>query len=119
MGKSVLPAGDEERSWLYAQFEQTQSVADAVPDDRSARLWAAIMLANFGRNDEAVDRLEDLVKQHPNFYNAQLILGGIYHYLGESDRASERFRLALSDAKTAEERSTAHLKMGRSGSGAE
>lgn len=82
MGKSTLPSGEEERSWLYAQFERTQNVADAVPDDRSAQLRAAIMLANFGRNAEAVERVENLVKQHPDFCNAHLILGGIYHYLG-------------------------------------
>ena len=38
MGKSVLPSGGKERSWLYAQFERAQNIAVVVPDDRSAFL---------------------------------------------------------------------------------
>ena len=68
------------------------------------------MLANFGRNAEAIERLENLVIQYPDFYNAQLVLGGIHQYQGNSDKASECFRSAVSNANTLEERSVANSK---------
>ena len=112
MGRSALPSGEEERSWLYSQFEQSQNIAAAVPEDQSAQLQAAIMLANFGRNPEAIERLELLVTEHPEYYDANFVLGGVYHYQGNFDRAAECFRLALSQSKTSEERSRANLKWG-------
>ena len=112
MGKSRLPSGEAEQSWLYGLFERVQNIAAAVPDDQSAQLRAAIMLANFGRNDEAIKLLEKLLAQHPDFCNAQIALGGIYQYLGSSKQASDYFQMALSSATTAEERSAANLNLG-------
>jgi hypothetical protein len=112
MGRSMLPPGEVERSWLYGQFERIQNIAAVIPDDPSAQLKAAIMLANFGRNAEAIDRLKDLVRQHPDFYNGHLVLGSIYLYQGKHESASECFRLAVLHAKTPEERSAANLKWG-------
>jgi hypothetical protein len=111
-GKTSLPATDAEKSWLYSRFEQVQNLAEVVPDDRSAQLQAAIMLANFGRNDEAVERLMKLTEEHPSYYSAQLMLGGILYYLGESDRAPKYFEAALALAKSPEERSAAYRKLG-------
>lgn len=112
MGKSTLPPGEAERSWLYGQFERVQNIASVIPDDPSAQLKAAIMLANFGRNAEAITLLEKLIAQHPDFYNGHMTLGGIRLYQGDSNKAVESFRLALVDAKTPEERAFAHLKWG-------
>jgi tetratricopeptide (TPR) repeat protein len=112
MGKSRLPSGEAEQSWLYGLFERVQNIAAAVPEDRSAQLKAAIMLANFGRNDEAVQRLEKLNSQHPNFCNAQLALGSVYQYLGKTQLASEYFQKALASATTADQRSAANLNLG-------
>ncbi len=111
-GRSVLPHREDERSWLYARFEQAENIAAAVPDDRNAQVRAAIMLANFGRNAEAIERLSSLLKRHPHYYNAQLVLGGIYNYLGETTEASECFQRAVSYAATPEERSVANLNLG-------
>ena len=112
MGEPVLPSGEAERSWLYAHFERIQNIAQAIPDDSSAQLKAAIMLANFGRNDEATRRLEELLILHPNFCNAQLALGGILQRLGNSDQAAEYFLEALSNATTAEQRAMVNLNLG-------
>ena len=112
MGKSRLPSGEVEQSWLYSLFERVQNIAAAVPEDRSAQLKAAIMLANFGRNDEAIERLEELNSQHPNFCNAQLALGSVYQYLGKTQLASEYFQKALATATTADQRSAANLNLG-------
>ncbi len=112
MGEPVLPSGEAERSWLYAHFERIQNIALAIPDDSSSQLKAAIMLANFGRNDEATERLEKLLELHPDFCNAQLALGGICQRLGNSQRATEYFRKALSNATTAEQRAMVNLNLG-------
>ena len=112
MGKTSLPDSEEEQSWLYSLFERVQNIAAAVPEDRSAQLKAAIMLANFGRNDEAIQRLEELNSQHPNFCNAQLALGSVYQYLGKTQLASEYFQKALATATTADQRSAANLNLG-------
>ncbi len=112
MGEPALPAGEAERSWLYAHFERIQSIASAIPDDPSSQLNAAIMLANFGRNEEATGRLEKLLVQHPNFCNAQLALGGIYQRQGNSQRAAEYFHEALSSAATVEQRAMVNFNLG-------
>lgn len=112
IGKSVLPRSEEERSWIYVQYEQSLNVAAAVPGDRAAQLRAAIMLANFGHNDEAVDRLEELLRQHPDYCDAYVILGGINLYRGNLDRASDCFQSALARARTEQDRSLANLKLG-------
>ena len=112
MGKSRLPPGEAEQSWLYGQFERVQNIAAAVPDDRFSQLRACIMLANFGRNEEAIERLKKLLVQHPNYCNAQLALGGIYQYQGNVPLASDYFRKALSSATSSEERAAANLNLG-------
>jgi tetratricopeptide (TPR) repeat protein len=111
-GNSVLPRGDEEQSWLYAQFERAQHIAAAVPGDRQAQLRAAILLANFGRNDEADDRLRTLLNQHPAYSEAHAALGGIHLYRGNFDQASASLQLAVEHARTEKERAIANVKWG-------
>lgn len=111
-GKSILPPGEAEQSWLYEHFEQVQHIASVIPDDASSQLKAAVMLANFGRNGEAVARLEKLIAEHPNFYSGHLTLGGIRLYQGDSEKAAECFRLAVALANSPEERANANLKWG-------
>lgn len=113
MGTPVLPRDELEVSWLYSQFEQTLAVAAAVPEDRHTQLRAAILLANFGRNDEAVETLGKILERHPAFSNAHLILGEIHLYRGNTDSAETCFGAALSHARTPKERSNANLKLGQ------
>ncbi len=70
------------------------------------------MLANFGRNDEAVDRLEELLQQHPNYRDAHIALGDIHCYRGNLDQASDSYRSALAKSGTGQERSAMNLKLG-------
>jgi hypothetical protein len=112
LGNTMLPKSEEEKSWLYSRFEQAQSIADAVPDDRGSQLRAAALLANFGRNDEAIDRLEKMVQHDPEFSDAYAMLGGIHSYRGNLDRANSSFTSALARAKTKNERSRVNLKWG-------
>lgn len=112
IGNTKLPAAVEDRSWLYTLFERVQSIAAAVPHDRSAQLRAAIMLANFGRNDEAIDLLEKLLQEHRTFSDGYTTLGGIHLYRGDFEKASACFLDALSRATTESERSAANLKLG-------
>lgn len=112
MGRPVLPESDQERSWLYGQFEQAQNIAAAVPDDRAAQMRAALLLANFGQNDAAIDLLEDLLRQHPAFSDGHMALGGIELLRGDFEKATASFQAALAHATTADERANANLKLG-------
>lgn len=112
LGTSSLPAEEEEQSWLYTRFEQVQNLADAVPDDPSAQVRSAIMLANFGRNDEAIAKLQKLIAENSDYFDAELILGGILYYLGQSDRAEDHFKAAAALARTPEDLSAAYRKWG-------
>jgi len=112
MGTPQLPPNEEDRSWLYSQFEQTQYIAAAIPTDRTAQLRAAILLANFGRNDEAVARLNTILQEHPDDRDAHMAMGEIQRYRGNLDQASASFEAALLHAKTARDRSVANLKLG-------
>lgn len=112
VGNTELPERSEEISWLYTRFEAAQNIAATVPDDREAQLKAAVMLANFGRNDEAVDQLEDLLKQHPDFRDARIALGDIHFYRGNFSQASECFESAFSQSETGQQRAAMSLKLG-------
>ena len=70
------------------------------------------MLANFGRNDEAVDRLEGLLRQHPNYRDAHIALGDIHFYRENFDQASDCYGSALTQSRTGQERSAMRLKLG-------
>lgn len=112
VSRPILPQQDEEVSWLYTRYQAAQDIAAAVPDDRQAQLQAAVMLANFGQNDEAVQRLEELVRLHPDQRDAHVALGDIHYYRGNLAPASALYEAALSLSKTGLERSTLNLKLG-------
>ncbi|MCA9109580.1 MAG: tetratricopeptide repeat protein [Planctomycetaceae bacterium] len=112
VGRPVLPSSEEEISWLQNEFQAAQEIAIAVPDDRKAQLQSAVMLANFGQNDEAVERLQGLLEQHPDYRDAHVVLGEIHSYRGNIDQAASCFEKALSLARTGEERSAMNLRLG-------
>ncbi len=112
VGQPSLPHKEDELSWLYTQYRTAMEIAAAVPDDRSAQLRAAVMLANFGRNDEAVNRLQELLRQHPDYRDANIALGDIHFYRGNLDQASAQYESALSLARTGQERSAMNLRLG-------
>ncbi len=111
-GSTVRPQGTEEQSLLYDEFKRVRNIAESVPGDLDAQRRAAIILANFGRNDEAIQLLEKVLKQHPSFVDGHQILGDIHLYRGEYDTAISCFQSALSHAKTRKERTSANLKLG-------
>ncbi len=111
-GKTALPPRDEEQSWLYSQFQQAQAIAAAVPGDRQARLRAAVMLANFGQNDEAIAALEKLLGEQPKYSEGHAALGAIHLYRGNFEQASASLQAALSYATTSDDRSRANLQLG-------
>ncbi|TWU14569.1 Tetratricopeptide repeat protein [Symmachiella macrocystis] len=112
VGKPIRLEKPEEISWLNEKFQSAQDIAATVPDDRRAQLRASILLANFGRNNEAANRLEELLKQHPDYFDAHTILAEIHLYQGNLEQASDRFQTALSLAKTGKERSAINLRLG-------
>ncbi len=112
MGNAVLPTGTEEQSWLYSLFQQTQMIAEAVPDDRKVQLRAAVLLANLGRNEESIARLQNLIRSEPQFCDAQATLGGVYSYTGNLSQSTTSFESALQCAQTGPQRALVNLKWG-------
>ncbi len=108
---TALPKAESQQSWLYTEFEQAQKIAAAVPGDQNSQLRAAIMLANFGRNDEATDVLEKLVKRHPSSAAGYQILGEIQLGRGNFDQAAQSLEASLANSKTKKDRTNANLKL--------
>ncbi len=112
IGMTILPEGIEDRSWLYTLFERVQNIAAAVPNDRISQLRSAVMLANFGRNDEAIGRLEALLKRNPACSEGYAMLGGVHTVRGDFDRAADCFQAAISHATSNREKGISNLKLG-------
>ena len=70
------------------------------------------MLANFGRNDEAMTLLEKLLTRDPGCSEGHTFLGAINMFSGNLDKASACFQMALTHATLDSERAMAHLKLG-------
>ena len=111
-GSTVLPADEKRQSWLYTEFDHAQKVAAAVPGDQTAQLRAAMMLANFGRYDDATEILEKLLMRQPCGAVVHQLLGEIHVLRGDFDRAEQKLAKALLLAKTPQERTNANLKLG-------
>jgi len=112
LGSSTLPDSLEERAWLYSEFEQLQNIASANQLDASSQLRAAIILANFGRNDEAVELLQQLVQRFPGSCEAHLTWGGIELYRANTARAAASLVAAQERASTDVERANVNVKLG-------
>ncbi len=112
MGNPMLPKSDEDRSWIYSQYEHARIIAETVKKDRYAQLRLAILLANFGNNDEAMQRLETLRERFPDDSDILLTLGGIQFYRGNTDAALKNYLTALEKAKTSRQRALANFKLG-------
>ena len=112
LGQTTLPTDLDQQSWLYTMFARAQNVAAAIPDDQTSQLSAAIMLANFGRGDEAMVLLEKLLARNPACGDAYTVLGGIYSSRGDLNRSRDCFEKALTYARSADEKSMANLKLG-------
>lgn len=111
-GSTELPQNVDERSWLYTHFQQVQNIAAASPNDSKAQLRSAVMLANFGRNDEAVTVLQKLIDDHPTFAESYIALGDIEHYRGNIEQAVSKYEMGLSLATTSLVRGNANFKLG-------
>lgn len=111
-GSVVLPNDEQRQSWLYTEFDQAQKIAAAVPGDQNAQMRAAMMLANFGRYDEATDLLEKLLRRQSSGGVVHQLLGEIQLRRGNFDQAEQGLQTALSLAKTVQARTNANLKLG-------
>ncbi|HTI50597.1 MAG TPA: tetratricopeptide repeat protein [Planctomycetaceae bacterium] len=110
-GSAALPDGDEQKSWLYSEFDQALKIAQVVPGDRNAQMRAAIMLTNFGRPEEAASSMERLLDRQPALAEGHQLLGEIQLHRGNFDRAAASFQSAVALAKSRKERTNANLKL--------
>jgi Flp pilus assembly protein TadD len=65
-----------------------------APQSADEMYQAAQSAANEGRNDEAIQKLEMLLKVSPEFAMAHNDLGVLYYKLGDRDRAGEHYKKA-------------------------
>lgn len=112
MGRTALPPNGEEASWLLRRFDEMQTIASAVPNDPDSQVRAAIMMANFGRNEEAVAMLQQVLKSHPDYYDARTSLAEISLYRGQFEQSEASFLAAMELAKTPADRALLNLKLG-------
>lgn len=112
LGQTTLPSDIDQQSWLYTMYARAQNVSAAVPDDQTSQLRAAIMLANFGRQDEAIAMMDKLLASDPACGQAHTIKGGIRLWQGDLNQAKDCFVQALTHATSADEKSMANMKLG-------
>ncbi len=112
IGNPMLPKTEDEQSWLYQHFESLQKIAAAVPEDARLQVRVAMMMANFGQFDEALSRLQSIVREHPDFFEAWSTLGGVQLYLGQLDEAKASCEQALAKATRKDRRAEAYVRLG-------
>jgi hypothetical protein len=109
---AFVPKNNEEaESRLVAQFERDQNIAAAVPDNLNAQGRAAVSLAKYGFQQEAIDLLKNTLKRSPSFAEANLTLGDIHLQRGELDDAAACYEAASAHAKKANYRDLAGQKL--------
>ena len=107
-----LPSGKLEQSWIFSRFQQVLNIAEAVPSCAPMQIRAAVMLANFGRNEEAIVILEKELSHDPKNPQIDMLLGFLQIKTGNLDAAQRFFELALNDALTDDERMRANMGLG-------
>jgi len=112
MARPEPPPDPEVASWLYDRYTAMQRISTAVPDDHRMKYRTAVMQANFGNTEEAIERLEDLISQQPNNRAANVTLGKIHLFRGNLDRAAKCYEQVLALSHTADQRSRANLTLG-------
>jgi tetratricopeptide (TPR) repeat protein len=112
-GSSMPPDATEHRFWPHAtQFERAQNIAAAVPGDLRAQRRAAITLANFDRQEEAIRFLRSLLERYPDYAEGHQIMGEIHQLRGALDEAATSYRIALRLAKRQDEQTLLHHRLG-------
>ena len=111
LGRPLLPRGAEESSWLQTRYDATRRIAEVVPGDRRIQLKAAIAMANFGENDEAIGKLNGLLMQHPDYRDAHVALADIHFYHGSYDQAAPLYERALLQSVHGVDRARVNLRL--------
>jgi len=113
LSETVFAPQDNEarESTLVAQFERELNIADAVPDNLNAQGRAAVSLAKYGYQQEAIELLEDVLKRYPTFAEANLTLGDIHLQRGELDKAAACYEAGSVKSKNESHRDVANQKL--------
>jgi tetratricopeptide (TPR) repeat protein len=98
-------------SQLVAQFEREQNIAAAVPDNLNAQGRAAVSLAKYGYQQEAIELLKSALQRNPTFAEGNLTLGDIHLQRRELDQAAACYEAASAHARKANHRAVADEKL--------
>ncbi len=80
---------------FFEALEYLQQAIVINPGDLYGLLWTAVALANCERFDEALECAEKALRHNPASADAQAMLGRIYMYLGDKDKARSHLTTAI------------------------
>lgn len=93
---------DEEKEYAKGLLEQAVSYYDQyleLNDAKSVHVDRALCQYYMGQNDEAIQALEKLAKDNPDYPLAWANLGMLYEQQGETEKASDAYRKAVKTDK--------------------
>ncbi len=93
-------------------IQQFRTLLEVTPKDQTARYRFALLLAAQGENWEALAQFETLRQQNPEHLEFWVRCAHLMAALGDDSAAEQRLKEALTQAKTAEDRSRLYSQLG-------
>ncbi len=112
---TVLSSSERvERLWPDEFYRAMNlNLAEAVPGDLHSQRLAAVTLAKQGENSEAIAKITEILRQHPEDSQSHRLLGELYLRLGRFDESLKSLQSAASSARSDSDRASAHYRLGQ------
>jgi len=112
---SVLSSSEKvERLWPDEFYQAMRlNLAEAAPGDLHSQRLAAVTLANLGKHSEAIAKLAEILRQHPEDSQSHRLLGELYLRLGRFDESLKSLQSAAFSARSDSDRASAHFRLGQ------
>lgn len=95
LGHKLLAKIYEQEGGMRKAIDEYVQVLDIKKDDTDSYYKISVLLRELGRNDEATEMLQTLLKTKPDMYEASKLLGGIYLEQKEFKKAIEVYTNAV------------------------
>ncbi len=112
---SMLSSSEKvERLWPEEFYQAMYlNLAEAAPGDLHVQRLAAVTLVKQGEHSEAIARLTEILRQHPEDSQSHRLLGELYLRLGRFDESLKSLQSAASSARSDSDRASAHFRLGQ------
>lgn len=112
---SVLSSSEKvERLWPDESYRAMHlNLAEALPGDLHSQRQAAVTLANQGEHSEAIARLTEILREHPEDSQTHRLLGEVYLRLGRFDESLNSLKSAAASARSDSDRVSAGFRLGQ------